>query len=64
MRHIDNTDFTYLHTASGSTPLSIADAVTRDIGDDGETLKEVIFYLNVYYDRVFTKGEGSGDDGK
>lgn len=57
MRKIDNTDFTYLHTAVGSTPLSIADAVTRDIGDDGECLKEVIFYLNVYYDRVFVNEE-------
>lgn len=46
-------DYTYLHTANGSTPLTVADAIIRDIGDDEVTIREIIFYLNVYLDRVY-----------
>lgn len=48
-----NNDYTYLHTADGATPLSIADAVTRELGDNRDILLDVIFYLNVYLDREF-----------
>ena len=57
MRKIDNTDFTYLHTADGSTPLSIADAIIRDIGDDEDAIIDVIFYLKVYLNRVYGNRE-------
>lgn len=57
MRKIDNTDFTYLHAADGSTPLSIADAVIRGIGYDEDTIIDVIFYLKVYLNRTYGNRE-------
>ena len=49
-----------LYVPNGGTPLSVADAVTRECSDR-EWLLDVIYYLQTYVDRTFTtitmKGE-------
>ena len=43
-----------LYLASGATPLTTADAIIRECSDEN-WLKDTIYYLNCYIDRVYPK---------
>lgn len=41
-----------INVPSGSTPLTIADAVIRECADE-EWLQDVVFYINAYISRTY-----------
>lgn len=49
-----------LYLASGATPLTTADAIIRECSDE-DWLRDTIYYLNCYIDRVCPKNTTRGD---
>jgi len=51
----------HLTAESGTTPMSIADAVIRECADK-EWLEDVIFFLQVYVDRTYKREGVTADE--